>query len=54
MCPSLILLGDIGTSHDGFPPTSVIVASPDVFLDGKSVVRQGYPLAGVVDQIDSV
>jgi len=24
MCPSIALLGDIGTDHDGFPPTPVI------------------------------
>ncbi len=40
MCPSIALLGDIGTDHDGFPPTPVIAASPDVFLDGKPVARQ--------------
>ncbi|WP_421260016.1 hypothetical protein [Aeromonas sp. 600774] len=45
MCPSIALLGDIGTDHDGFPPTPVIAASPDVFLDGKPVARQGDPLA---------
>ena len=45
MCPSIALLGDIGTDHDGFPPTPVIAASPDVFLDGKPVARQGDLLA---------
>jgi len=45
MCPSIALLGDIGTEHDGFPPTPVIAASPDVFLDGKPVARQGDPLS---------
>ncbi|WP_429123580.1 type VI secretion system PAAR protein [Aeromonas veronii] len=45
MCPSIALLGDIGTGHDGFPPTPVIAASPDVFLDGKPVARQGDSLA---------
>ncbi len=45
MCPAIALLGDIGTDHDGFPPTPVIAASPDVFLDGKPVARQGDPLA---------
>jgi uncharacterized Zn-binding protein involved in type VI secretion len=45
MCPSIALLGDIGTDHDGFPPTPVIAASPDVFLDGKPVARKSDPLA---------
>jgi uncharacterized Zn-binding protein involved in type VI secretion len=45
MCPSIALLGDIGTDHDGFHPSPVIAASPDVFLDGKPVARQGDPLA---------
>lgn len=45
MCPTIVLLGDIGTDHEGFPPSPVIAASPDVFLDGKPVVRQGDTLA---------
>ena len=45
MCPSIALLGDIGTDHEGFHPSPVIAASPDVFLDGKPVARQGDPLA---------
>nr|WP_317401343.1 hypothetical protein [Plesiomonas shigelloides] len=44
MCPSIVLLGDIGTDHDGFHPSPVIVASPDVFLDNKPVARQGDAL----------
>ena len=35
MCPAIALLGEIGTDHDGFPPTPVIAASPDVFLDAS-------------------
>nr|WP_252347669.1 hypothetical protein [Aeromonas hydrophila] len=45
MYPSIALLGDLGTDHDGFPPTPVIAASPDVFLDGKPVARQGDRMA---------
>lgn len=44
MCPSIVLLGDIGTDHDGFHPSAVIAASPDVFLDNKPVARQGDAL----------
>ena len=45
MSPAIVLLGDMGSDHDGFPPTPVIAASPDVLIDGKPVVRQGDPLA---------
>jgi uncharacterized Zn-binding protein involved in type VI secretion len=45
MSPSIALLGDIGTDHDGFPPIPVIAASPDVFLDGTPVARKSDPLA---------
>ncbi|WP_425278917.1 type VI secretion system PAAR protein [Aeromonas enteropelogenes] len=45
MCPSIALLGDISTDHDGSPPTPVIAASPNVFLDGKPVARKAGPLA---------
>lgn len=41
----LVLVGDIGTDHDGFPPTPVTAGSPTVMLDGKPVARQGDPLA---------
>lgn len=41
----LVLVGDIGTGHDGFPPTAVIAGSPTVMIDGKPVARQGDPLA---------
>ncbi|MBF8224179.1 type VI secretion system PAAR protein [Halomonas sp. 328] len=41
----LVLVGDIGTDHDGFPPTPVIAGSPTVVIDGKPVARQGDPLA---------
>lgn len=38
-------IGDIGTDHDGFPPTPVIAGSPDVFIDGIPAARVGDPLA---------
>lgn len=41
----IILLGDLGTDHEGFPPTPVIAGSPDVYIDGKPVARLGDPLA---------
>ncbi len=37
MSPSLALLGDIGSDHDGSPPTPAITASPAVFLHGNPV-----------------
>ncbi|WP_429234033.1 PAAR domain-containing protein [Aeromonas salmonicida] len=45
MCSAISVLGNIGTDHDGFHSSPVIAASPDVFLDGKPVARQGDPLA---------
>lgn len=37
-------LGNIGTEHDGFPPTPIIAASPTIKIDGKPAARQGDPL----------
>ncbi|MEA1081017.1 type VI secretion system PAAR protein [Marinobacter qingdaonensis] len=45
MTKSVVLLGDLGTDHAGFPPTPVIAGSPDVLIDGKPVARVGDPLA---------
>src|SRR5690606_40997910 len=45
VCSSDLLLGDLGTDHQGFPPTPVIAGSPDVLIDGKPVARVGDPLA---------
>ncbi|MCC5881490.1 MAG: type VI secretion system PAAR protein [Halomonas sp.] len=45
MSKKLVLVGDIGTGHDGFPPTLVTAGSPTVLIDGKSVARLGDPLA---------
>lgn len=45
MGQKFVLVGDIGTDHDGFPPTPVTAGSPTVLMDGKPMARQGDPLA---------
>ncbi|MCL7943662.1 type VI secretion system PAAR protein [Marinobacter sp. ATCH36] len=45
MSKKVVLLGDMGTDHQGFPPTPVTAGSPDVLIDGKPVARVGDPLA---------
>lgn len=40
----VVLVGDIGTDHDGYYPTPVIAGSGTVIMDGKPVARQGDPL----------
>lgn len=45
MSRKVVLLGDIGLDHHGFPPTPVIAGSATVLMDGKPVARQGDPLA---------
>lgn len=45
MSKNIVLLGDLGTDHAGFPPTPVIAGSPNVLIDGKPVARVGDPLA---------
>lgn len=45
MSKKVVLLGDLGADHAGFPPTPVISGSPDVLIDGKPVARVGDPLA---------
>ena len=45
MTKNVVLLGDLGTDHAGFPPTPVIAGSPDVLIDGKPVARVGDALA---------
>ncbi|WP_417513062.1 type VI secretion system PAAR protein [Marinobacter sp.] len=45
MSKAVVLLGDLGSDHEGFPPTPVIAGSPDVLIDGKPVARVGDPLA---------
>lgn len=37
----VVRLGDKCTGHDGYPPRSNITASPNVFINGKGVHRQG-------------
>ncbi|KKN86770.1 hypothetical protein LCGC14_0265650 [marine sediment metagenome] len=44
MGQKFVLVGDIGTDHDGFPPTPVIAGSGTVMMDGKPVARVGDPL----------
>ncbi|MEX2474505.1 type VI secretion system PAAR protein [Marinobacter sp.] len=45
MSKAIVLLGDLGSEHEGFPPTPVIAGSPDVLIDGKPAARVGDPLA---------
>lgn len=45
MSKKVVLLGDMGNDHEGFPPTPVIAGSPNVLIDGKPVARVGDPLA---------
>ncbi|BEH16221.1 MULTISPECIES: type VI secretion system PAAR protein [Marinobacter] len=45
MSKAIVLLGDLGSDHQGFPPTPVLAGSPDVLVDGKPVARLGDPLA---------
>ncbi|QBM16084.1 hypothetical protein MARI_01640 [Marinobacter sp. JH2] len=45
MSKQVVLLGDLGSDHQGFPPTPVIAGSPDVLIDGKPAARVGDPLA---------
>lgn len=45
MSKKVVLLGDMGTDHEGFPPTPVIAGSPNVLIDSKPVARIGDPLA---------
>ncbi|SHO56146.1 PAAR motif protein [Vibrio quintilis] len=40
-----VKVGDIGTDHDGFPPTPVTAGSPDVNFDGIPAARVDDPLA---------
>lgn len=39
-----IIVGHIGTEHDGFPPTPVTAGSGTVKIDGIPAARQGDPL----------
>lgn len=37
-------IGDIGTDHDGFPPTPIIEGSQDIIIDSKPAARVGDAL----------
>ncbi|EQB8045250.1 PAAR domain-containing protein [Aeromonas veronii] len=37
-------VGDIGTDHDGFPPTPIIEGSQDIIIDNKPAARVGDKL----------
>lgn len=39
-----VVVGDIGTDHDGYFPTPIISGSPDVKIDGSAAARVGDPL----------
>ncbi len=39
--PQATRLGDNDTGHDACPPTALISASSDVFINGKGAGRQG-------------
>lgn len=45
MAKPVLLLGDLGSDHEGFPPKPVITGSPDVLIDGESAARVGDSLA---------
>jgi len=32
-------VGDIGTDHDGFPPTPIIEGSQDIIIDNKGSLQ---------------
>ncbi len=38
------LVGDLGSAHDGFPPTPIIAGASSVKIDGRAVARMGDPL----------
>ncbi|MGF1868437.1 type VI secretion system PAAR protein [Photobacterium indicum] len=39
-----VKVGDIGTDHDGFPPTAITAGSNTVKVDGIPAARKGDPL----------
>ncbi|WP_026332787.1 MULTISPECIES: type VI secretion system PAAR protein [unclassified Thioalkalivibrio] len=45
MSKTIMVVGDLDTGHDGYPPTPVISGSPSVFVNGRPVAREGDPLA---------
>lgn len=44
MGQKFVLVGDMGTDHEGFPPTPVIAGAPTVIMDGKPMARAGDAL----------
>ncbi len=45
-----IVVGHLGTDHDGFPPTPVTAGSATVRYDGVPAARLGDPLALTINQ----
>lgn len=43
--PQAALVGDFGSSHNGFPATPITTGSSTVKIDNKSAARQGDQLA---------
>ena len=43
--PPVSRKGDIASGHGCFPPTTVVSASPTVYVDGISIARQGDAVA---------
>lgn len=37
----IAVVGQLTTGHDGFPPTTALQGSPNVYVTGLSVVREG-------------
>ncbi|MFM2486086.1 type VI secretion system PAAR protein [Celerinatantimonas yamalensis] len=43
--PKAVVVGDTGTDHNGYPPTSVTAGSGTVKIDHRPAARLGDPLA---------
>ncbi|MBB3142579.1 hypothetical protein [Halomonas organivorans] len=41
-----VWLGDLGTDHEGIPPTPVMAGSPTTMVDGKPMVLTGHAVNG--------
>lgn len=39
--PAVVRIGDNSTGHECYPPMSATTGSPDVFVNGRPVVRVG-------------
>lgn len=42
--PQICRLNDKTSGHEGFPPTTIIKGSPNFFVNGLPVARQGDPV----------